>query len=248
MSDYQQKLKTLKNEFTSLQRQYESAQSGSNMGKTRNILKKMEKTVKRLEQAKKREQKRKTRKATIDRRTSRRKAERAKTRKARKTARAKREQKVVLNVSPGKTLEDYLRISPHFKRPTPTALERARELTFGQGVEVSQDMLNRLAQIQEQKRQGNQKNRERTLSDIELDELEREYETEQARKAADEYLAFINQQPSPTDNEMKLMMNELYGGKRRRKSRKSKKSRKLRKSKKSIKSKKKKKSRHRRRR
>ena len=87
-------------------------------------------------------------------------------------ARGKKAAKITIDVSPGKTLEDYVRQSPYFKRPTPSARQRALELTVGQGMDVTPDMLQQIEEAQQRVQQ-----RVKT-DDEELEELEELIEDE----------------------------------------------------------------------
>lgn len=196
-----------------------------------------EKTVKRerelLKLIKKREQeKRKSlrkasrtlkKKASVARKTAR-ALEREKTRKARqnkrdparktrKMARGKKASKVTLNVSPGKSLKDYVRKSPHFKRPKPSARQRALELTVGQGMDVTPEMLKEIEEAQHLQQRVK-------TDEEELEELEKMIE---ADEAANEYVDFMAQQPSPTLSDIE---EDMAGGKRRKKRRRKRKSKK----------------------
>jgi hypothetical protein len=136
-------------------------------------------------------------------------------RKTRKLARGKKASKVTLNVLPGETLKDYVKKSPHFKRPKPSARQRALELTVGQGMDVTPEMLKEIEEAQRVK-----------TDEEELEELEKMIE---ADEAANEYVNFMAQQPSPTLSDIE---EDMMGGKRRkrrgrrRKSKKNKKNRK----------------------
>ena len=185
-----------------------------------------EKTVKRerelLKLMKKREQeKRKSlrkaartlkKKASAARKTAR-ALEREKTRKTRKMARGKKAAKVTLNVSPGKTLKDYVKKSPHFKRPKPSARQRALELTVGQGMDVTPEMLEEIEEAQRMQQRVK-------TDDEELEELEKMIE---ADEAANEYVNFMAQQPSPTLSDIE---EDMMGGKRRKRRRRKRKSKK----------------------
>ena len=185
-----------------------------------------EKTVKRerelLKLMKKREQeKRKSlrkaartlkKKASAARKTAR-ALEREKTRKTRKMARGKKAAKVTLNVSPGKTLKDYVKKSPHFKRPKPSARQRALELTVGQGMDVTPEMLEEIEEAQRMQQRVK-------TDEEELDELEKMIE---ADEAANEYVNFMAQQPSPTLSDIE---EDMMGGKRRKRRRRKRKSKK----------------------
>ena len=138
-------------------------------------------------------------------------------RKTRKMARGNKASKVTLNISPGKTLKDYVKKSPHFKRPLPTARQRALELTVGQGMDITPEMLKEIEEAHRLQQRVK-------TDDEELEELERMVE---ADEAAEEYLDFMAQQPSPTLSDIE---EDMMGGKRRRKM--NKKKRKTRKSKK----------------
>lgn len=185
-----------------------------------------EKTVKRerelLKLMKKREQeKRKSlrkaartlkKKASAARKTAR-ALEREKTRKTRKMARGKKAAKVTLNVSPGKTLKDYVKKSPHFKRPKPSARQRALELTVGQGMDVTPEMLEEIEEAQRMQQRVK-------TDDEELEELEKMIE---ADDAANEYVNFMAEQPSPTLSDIE---EDMMGGKRRKRRRRKRKSKK----------------------
>ena len=183
-----------------------------NLRKAAATLKKKARAVRKTARALERE---KTRKAK--------KTQREAARKTRKMARGKKAAKITIDVSPGKTLEDYVRTSPYFKRPTPSARQRALELTVGQGMDVTPDMLQQIEEAQQRVQQ-----RVKT-DDEELEELERMIE---ADEAAQDYVDFMAQQPSPTLSDIE---EDMMGGKRRKKRRKRRKARKSKKVKKSRK-------------
>ena len=151
-------------------------------------------------------------KASAARKTAR-ALEREKTRKTRKMARGKKAAKVTLNVSPGKTLKDYVKKSPHFKRPKPSARQRALELTVGQGMDVTPEMLEEIEEAQRMQQRVK-------TDDEELEELEKMIE---ADDAANEYVNFMAEQPSPTLSDIE---EDMMGGKRRKRRRRKRKSKK----------------------
>jgi len=129
---------------------------------------------------------------------------------------AKKTAEIKLNVSPSKTLEDYVKKTPYFKRPEPSARQRALELTVGQGMDVTPEMLQEIEEAQRVKQSMKS-------DDEELEELE---QMVLADEAAEDYLDFMAQQPSPSLSDIE---EDMMGGKRfkkRRKRRKVKKSRK----------------------
>ena len=128
-------------------------------------------------------------------------------------ARGKKAAKVTLNLSPGKTLEDYVKKSPHFKRPKPSARQRALELTVGQGMDVTPEMLEEIEEAQRMQQRVK-------TDEEELEELEKMIE---ADEAANEYVNFMAEQPSPTLSDIE---EDMMGGKRRKRRRKKRKSKK----------------------
>ena len=135
-----------------------------------------------------------------------RKTQRDAARKTRKITRGKKTTEIKLNVSPSKTLEDYVKKTPYFKRPEPSARQRALELTVGQGIDVTPEMLKEIEEAQ--------RLQQRIKSDEEeLEELE---QMVLADEAAEEYLDFMKKQPNQTLSDIE---EDMMGGKRYKKSR-----------------------------
>jgi len=217
LSDFEKTVKR-ERELLKLMKKREQ-EKRKNFRKAAITLKKKVKAAKKTARALEREKTRKAKKTQREAARKTRKTQREAARKTRKMARGKKAAKITIDVSPGKTLEDYVRQSPYFKRPTPSARQRALELTVGQGMDVTPDMLQQIEEAQQRVQQ-----RVKT-DDEELEELERMIE---ADEAAQDYVDFMAQQQSPTLSDIE---EDMMGGKRRRRRKKSKKSKKSKKKK-----------------
>lgn len=215
-----QMVKQLKNELKKMIKLYSTAEKSGDLEKVTKLARKIKVQAKGIERLQtrvlKQQERKKTRKIRREAQEKKR-AERAKTRKARQKSRKierERGRTSAKIYSPGKTMDDYIRVEPHFQKPSPTPMQRALELTSGQGIKVSPKTLQKLAAVEEQKRKVVDNELQELEDEILLEELEQDYQREQADKAAQEYVDYLQGQPSPTPSEIEEMMT---GGKKKRK-------------------------------